>query len=284
MRSHQEQKKLYDLLYEAYRKLGVVSYAGAAKIAGCNERTSKRVYENGYPEVPDCPPISQALAEAKTTRAAMAAEALQREEDARLAQREKAKSYMQEVEEVEDKILRGVRGDVLQMVAQSIELLPAMRAMGRVVASAVLDAQGQPLPLSAVKLSPKDAQGHIRTHIANMKRLGELATSLRQLGRTERGEANVIIQHKDEIPPEVAEQELNALHDFVQRRLHREKGDIITVGEEMYPDVPTAHVAALPEHEEGDVLDGDDEGDDDVEGEGGVRDDSNDEGGTPPPL
>ncbi len=255
-------RALYDALVVGYR-LAPGNAAHAGRVAGCERRCALRAWEHGWRGLPWARPIREVLAEETQAARARVAEQDRMKREGEDARREQARVEGIEAESQERSMLRAARQDVLASAVVAAELVPAMRGLAAIVKSAVLDANGKPLPNPTI--DAKSAIIMISRWTGIVGKVVYAAEVLAQLGRTERGLANTIVGHAEiELSPEQTEDELVAGVELLARIRGVDAGKVASFLDELQGRQPgdagvgarvEAHLA-LPAHSLGEATDG----------------------------
>jgi hypothetical protein len=188
----------YDKLLESFRGDGA-NITAAARLAGVDWKTADRAYKRGWQGKPWARPIREVLEEERQRALAVVAERIDREKQLAEAARAQATQVAVEAKVQEELILTRARKVVADVLGDAIELRTAMGVLVKVVHAkirdAVLDANGQPKPAAAIDIDVELAMKIIDRHTRMSARVVSVAEGVIQLGRTERGEANLVVGH-----------------------------------------------------------------------------------------
>lgn len=211
-------RALYDALVTGYR-LAPGNAAHAARVAGCERRCALRAWSKGWKGLPWARPIQTVLAEETQAARARAADIEKRKREADDARREAARQEQVEAEAQERTMLKAARQDVLSAAVVCAELVPTMRALGRIVAEAagIDPATGKPSG-NKPTVDAKAAMMMLSRWTGMAGKVVYASEVLVQLGRTERGQPNAIVGHvQEDMSPEQTEEELLAGVELLAR-------------------------------------------------------------------
>jgi hypothetical protein len=208
-------RKTYERILEGFRESpGNVSHA--AKFAGSDHKTAKRLWEQGWPKFTWARPLREVIEEERQKALAEVSIRLQKEKEMHEAERERTRSLVLENKVAEEQTMLKVRKVVLDLLGNAESMKNPMAALVKVVhgkvAEAVLDpATGQPRPAGLIPIKLEDAMKVIDRHTRMSARVIAVAREVIQLSRTERNEPNMIVEHQvQDMTAEQAAEEIEA--------------------------------------------------------------------------
>jgi hypothetical protein len=169
-------RELYTLLLKGFRE-APANASAAARYAGCDPRTARRVWRDGWPALPWARPIKDVIAKEETVERERKATILQEKVDAEQAAREKARAEVEAARGAESRMLQLARQNVLGALAVSAKLTPAMAKLADLVVTEA----------DSIK-SPDRALSLLNKHSSLMQRAANAADSIVKLSRLDRGE------------------------------------------------------------------------------------------------
>ena len=201
-------RKTYEQILQSFREApGNVS--NAARNAGVDFKTAKRLWEVGWPKFTWARPIQDMLEEERQKALATVAERMQKERSIHESERERARVLGIETKAAEEQLLLAARKNIAAAFGLSAKLVPAMDAVVGYIRASVLNPDGSPKSHAEIgsQLSVREAMGLLARHAATIGRAYDVAERIIQLGRTERNEPNVIVGH---VVPEMSAEEAAA--------------------------------------------------------------------------
>lgn len=214
-------RALYDSLTEGYRLHPGIHTRAAAR-AGCHWRAAKRAYELGWPKYTWAPPIRLTIAQEGDIARVRAAEVAKKQRELDDSDREKSRQASIETLTEEANIGKAMRKDVLNAALLVAELTQAMRAMIRVVMREVLEPEadgsfnmGRPRFKLNPTIAPLAAMKMVAAYTNMAAKVAYAGETIIQLGRTERGQNNVVVGTNDMSEAQAME-ELRAAAEIVK--------------------------------------------------------------------
>ena len=176
-------REMYDALLIAYREVPG-NAARAARIANCDSRTARKMWEEGNSKLPWARPIRQALLdEAEAARAA--------QRKAELAQLDEAKNERDKVRQdavkalaQEGQMLAAGRANALGVLASLTQLLPSVRKVAQQLNDRI--ANGDPLEVS-------QGMKFLDRFTSTFSRAADAADKLIEAERRHKGEPTQVI-------------------------------------------------------------------------------------------
>lgn len=226
------QRSTYDKVLEGFRE-NPNNTQGAARHAGVDKRTAKRLLEKGWPRYAWARPIAEVLEEERQRALSVVAERLNREKQLAEAARAQATAVAIEAKAQEELILTRSRKVVLEVLANAEELRNSMAVLVKVVSvkirESVIDpATGQPKPANQIDIDLDQAMKVIDRHTRMTARAVAVAEGVVQLGRTERGEANLVVGHTvADMTAEEAAEEIEAQEQAIAIIRAEGKGEAV---------------------------------------------------------
>lgn len=220
-------RELYNKLLEGYRGAPGV-HTKAARYAGVGWRTAKRAYTQGWPQVAWGKAIELVLREEGDQAKVIAMERARRERELQDADAEKARRARLEQVAEEEIIARALRKDVQNAAILVSSLTPAMQGYTRIIFQEVLEPEpdgsynlNRPRFKQSPGVSAVAAIRAIEAFTRMASRVSQAGELVIQLGRTERGEANMNVA-VDNMSAESAVEELQLAESTHKRWLNRD--------------------------------------------------------------
>jgi hypothetical protein len=201
---------MYQRALKLYRELPG-NYSEAARRLGCGRNLAKRLYLGPpYRDYEWARPIKLVLEDERRVAAAQVQAATEKLALTESAEYERARREEIETLTQEAQLKKLARSDVIAALAVATELVPAMRALGKVISAAAMPADGSP---SDVK--PKDAMRLLSSFTLMVQRMVGAADQLVSLGRLERGQTTSNVGLSVELSAEEAAAELSAIQELL---------------------------------------------------------------------
>lgn len=182
-------RDIYETLLAAFRE-APGAFAASARRAGVDPRTAKRLWKG--PPLLDYPwarPIRLVLEEERLEALARARDEERRAIEASIAEREKGRAAAIEVRAQEEQVSKLARGNVIAALGMAAELVPAMRALSRVIQDAAKPGPNGEPPA----IRPGDAMHLLSRHSTMLTKAVNAAQQVLDLGRLDRGEPTAIV-------------------------------------------------------------------------------------------
>lgn len=190
-------RKTYELVLEGFRD-SPGNIAHAARHAGVDWQTAKRLWDVGWPKFTWARPMREVVEEERQKALAEVAARLQKEKELHEADREKTRAMAVEQKAAEEQLLIAARKNVAAAFGLSAKLVPAMDGAVGYIRQVFLNPDGtqkSAKDVEAAGIDPKTAVSILRQHAGILARATGVMETLIQLGRTQRNEPNAIVGH-----------------------------------------------------------------------------------------